>query len=573
MPSTMADARARPRPANADRSSRITGGDASPDRPTPEARDAAESGDAAAGTPGEASPLDAAPAVEELLLLGLQRQCEEAEASFLADPDGRLLHANAAMQALLPLLEAAAPELMDRLIAEACATCEEPAPPELRGDSWRTLPRQRQRVALPGGEETLLVDLSVCLAADGSLRLISGRLSRAPAAPTGTRLEDMRERFEDIVRLVSDWVWETDRELRLTFVSQRVSETLGQHPRLLLGRSLLDLGQSPQLTALLTEQWRRPFRDVEVEMTGREGRPYLFRLSAVPVYAPESGAFAGYRGTAHDVTRERMRERAILQAKEAAESANRAKSEFLAAISHELRTPLNAVIGFSEVMMTEAFGPMGKSIYAEYARDIHDSAAHLLELINDILDVSKIEAGKLQLDEEETDLAGLIHSTARLVRPRAAENGIALELEVAEALPEVTLDARAIKQVLLNLLSNAVKFTERGGRVRLAATVGAGGDFQLCVDDSGIGMTGEEIRVALTPFGQVDSSLSRKFQGTGLGLPLSKGLVELHGGRLEIDSRKPGGTCVRVRLPAWRVAGQAAPPTQPPTQPPPPSAA
>jgi PAS domain S-box-containing protein len=494
--------------------------------------------------------------LEELLLLGLQRQADDGEASFLADADARLIQANAAMQALLPLLEAGAPQLLERLIAETLAEAQERGG-DSPGAGWISLPAQVLEARLPDGAELLTATLAVCLDAAGQPLLLSGRLRRAESE-TGQhraeadRFETMRARFEDIARLVSDWVWETDRELQLTYVSQRVGDTLGQHPRQFLGRSLRELGRSEELTAMLSQEWHRPFRDVEVEMHDREGAARLFRLSAVPVFAPDSGAFVGFRGTAHDVTRERMRERAILQAKEAAESANRAKSEFLAAISHELRTPLNAVIGFSEVMMTETFGPLGQKVYIEYARDIHNSAGHLLELINDILDVSKIEAGKLKLDEEETDVGDLIQAAARLVRPRAVENGVSLAVEIEPTLPEITLDARAFKQVLLNLLSNAVKFTERGGGVVLSAELDAEQGFRLAVRDSGIGMTPEEIGVALTPFGQVDSSLSRKFQGTGLGLPLTKGLVELHGGDMEIESRKPGGTSVTVRLPAWR---------------------
>ena len=498
------------------------------------------------------------PASADLILLGLKRQCEEADASFLTDQDGRLLHSNVSLQALLPLLDHAEPALLDRLISEALAFAHDRLILEAHSEGWHSLPRRRQPLSLPSGEELLLIDISLLLDADQTVKLLSGRLSRRPLDTVGPRSENVRERFEDIVRLVTDWVWETDRDLRLTYVSQRVNETLGQHPRLLIGRSLLDLGKSPKLSELLTTQWRRPFRDVEVEIMDREGRSRLFRLSAVPFYDPDHGTFAGYRGTAHDLTLERLREHAILQAKEAAEASNRAKSEFLAAISHELRTPLNAVIGFSEIMMTQAFGPIGTPVYAEYAQDIHQSAGHLLELINDILDISKIEAGKLSIDDEETDLNALIRSTARLVDARASENGVTLELVIAEGLPEVTLDARAIKQVLLNLLSNSVKFTERGGRISLKAGVAASGDFLLRVQDSGIGMDSDEIGVALSPFGQVDSSLSRKFQGTGLGLPLSKGLVELHGGTLEIESRKPGGTCVTVRLPAWRVVTQVA---------------
>jgi len=235
-----------------------------------------------------------------------------------------------------------------------------------------------------------------------------------------------------------------------------------------------------------------------------------------------------------------------------AAAANQAKSAFLAAMSHELRTPLNAIIGFSEVMATEAFGAIGLPRYRDYARDIHTSGAHLLALINDILDLSRIDAGDARLEEKGIDLADLVTESLRMVDGQAAKGGLTLTTAFAPDLPRVRGDARRLKQVLINLLANAVKFTPAGGTVAVRVRR-AGGGIAISVADTGIGIAPGDIPRALEPFGQVDSSLARKYDGVGLGLPLAKQLIELHGGTLRLTSTLYVGTTVTVTLPASRL--------------------
>jgi len=244
--------------------------------------------------------------------------------------------------------------------------------------------------------------------------------------------------------------------------------------------------------------------------------------------------------------------RALRQAEEAREQAamaSRTKSEFLANMSHELRTPLNAIIGFSEVMAQQMYGPLGNDKYREYAIDVENSGRHLLAIINDILDLSKIEAGKLELHREPVDPRAVIDLCNRLVRERARDAGLRLTVRMGDGeLPLLEADETKLKQILLNLLSNAVKFTPAGKEVELS--VAADARFVVfTVADRGIGMTQAELKTALEPFRQVENSLARRHAGTGLGLPLAKRLTELHGGVFEITSAKGVGTTVQVRLP------------------------
>jgi signal transduction histidine kinase len=242
-----------------------------------------------------------------------------------------------------------------------------------------------------------------------------------------------------------------------------------------------------------------------------------------------------------------------------ATSANSAKSAFLAHMSHELRTPLNAILGFSEVMKQEIFGPVGNTRYREYAADIHASGQHLLALINDILDLSKIEAGKAELHEEDCDAGQAIAEALRLVAASADAGGLVIDTHVAAGLPGLQADNRSLKQLLANLLSNAVKFTPRGGRVDITAYLRPSGEFAIAVRDTGIGMKPDQIPLALTPFKQLDNTLTRKHVGSGLGLPICASLIKLHGGRLEIDSAPGQGTTVTVVFPRQRVRTSEAP--------------
>ncbi|HEV2672975.1 MAG TPA: ATP-binding protein [Aliidongia sp.] len=260
------------------------------------------------------------------------------------------------------------------------------------------------------------------------------------------------------------------------------------------------------------------------------------------------GSIVGIRT---DITELKRRESALFEAKEVAESANRAKSEFLANISHELRTPLNAIIGFSELIIAETMGPIAKP-YREYLQDVLNSGRHLLELINDILDLAKAEAGQLDLNEEALDLKSVIDGVVRLMRERAMRSGLRLVAEVADGLAPLRADPRKLRQILLNLISNAVKFTPAGGSVRVEAERAPDGDLLMRVIDTGIGIAAEDIAIALKPFGQVDGTLSRKYEGTGLGLPLTRAMVELHNGQILIESEIDQGTTVTIRLPSDR---------------------
>jgi signal transduction histidine kinase len=254
-----------------------------------------------------------------------------------------------------------------------------------------------------------------------------------------------------------------------------------------------------------------------------------------------------------EVASHRMTEAKLRRAKEDAERADRAKSTFLANTSHELRTPLNAIIGFSEVIRSETFGPVDNPRYHEYLKDIYDSGCHLLRIINDILDLSKIEAGKATLDKEErVELRPTVEAATRMVQTQAEAANIALVLDFVRPLPAVSGSGRMLQQVFINLLANAVKFTPSGGRITVSAGPLGERDVAVTISDTGIGMSDEDIEVALTAFGQVDSKMARRYDGTGLGLPLAKAIVELHRGRLEIDSRPGRGTTILVLLPRLR---------------------
>jgi PAS domain S-box-containing protein len=370
-------------------------------------------------------------------------------------------------------------------------------------------------------------------------------------------LRDSEQRFRDYAESSSDWFWETDANHRFVDTWNRFPS--GPLPlRTSRGKQRWDIAVDVEAEP---EKWREhravldrhePFRNFTYEIGMPDGTTRYISVSGKPVFDAE-GRFGGYRGSGRDVTETMTQDLTLRQAMVDAEAANAAKTQFLANMSHELRTPLNAILGFSEVIKDEMFGPIGNPRYREYAEDILRSGRHLLELISDILDMSKIEAGKLVLHEEPIKLDEVVESCLPLVRQRAAESGVALKVEVPAALPALFADETRLRQILLNLLTNAVKFTPHGGYVRVGGHLAPGGAFVLEVEDSGIGMSQQDIALALLPFHQIDNASAKRFEGTGLGLPLTKRLVELHGGVIEIDSALGRGTTVTIRFPASRM--------------------
>ena len=242
----------------------------------------------------------------------------------------------------------------------------------------------------------------------------------------------------------------------------------------------------------------------------------------------------------------------LAAARIAADGSNMAKANFLANMSHELRTPLNAILGFSEIIKSAAFGPIGSN-YREYAGDIHSSGSHLLSLINEVLDLSKLEAGQFKLVEQYVNLVDLVESSTRFVEPQAQNGRVGLSHSIEPAVSLIRADERRMRQVLINILANAVKFTPPGGQVGLTVRR-TGKGLLIQISDTGIGIPADKIEMAMEPFSQVEAGANRNYQGTGLGLPLAKRLVELHGGSLSLESEVSRGTVVSILLPPDRIA-------------------
>jgi PAS domain S-box-containing protein len=347
-------------------------------------------------------------------------------------------------------------------------------------------------------------------------------------------------------------VFITNRDGSIEFVNDQFTkltgysadEVIGENPRILKSIDTLpDVHEEIWRHITMGREWRGEIKDRH-----KNGSAFWAYATIAPV-KNANGEITHFVATHEDITERKQVEERLRNAIERAEVASRTKSELMANMSHELRTPLNAIIGFSDTILNGVFGALNNARYEEYLHDIHDSGKHLLELINDILDVSAIEAGKLELHLEPLDVEDVVRSSLRLVQHRADANQIKLDLQIEPNLPGLMGDARRIKQVLLNLLSNAVKFTPEHGRVTLTASTLADGGLCIEVIDTGIGMDDAGLVIALTQFGQVDSKLARKYEGTGLGLPLSKSMVEAHNGTLEIRSRLGHGTKVRVCFP------------------------
>ena len=371
---------------------------------------------------------------------------------------------------------------------------------------------------------------------------------------TAEALRASEQRVLDFARMSTDFLWEVDAEFHFTWVSDspmiramRIPERMGMAPWDAIGGDVTN----PNWVWLQDQMLaRRPFRDFRDEEVDAHGEHHIVSINGNPVF-DAAATFIGFRGTGRDITSDVMAARELELAKEHAESSSRAKSEFLANMSHELRTPLNAIIGFSELIRDQPFDRIAAN-YTCYATEINTAGHDLLDMINDVLDLSKIEAGKYQLTDDAVGLAMVVRSCIAMLRLRANESGVRIENRVNGNHVTVRGDWRAVKQIVLNLLDNAVKFTPRDGLVALSMEQTDAG-VAVVVADTGIGIEAAVVESLGQPFCQADASISRKFGGSGLGLAICRKLLNLHGGSLTIASTPGEGTTVRATFPHERI--------------------
>ena len=361
-------------------------------------------------------------------------------------------------------------------------------------------------------------------------------------------------RVLDFAQMSADWFWELDDGLRFSWVSDNpmihamgIPQRMGMTPWDALGASLDDPHWQKLRDDLSSHQPFRDFRDDEIDHSGQH---HSVSINGNPVF-DASGRFVGYRGTGRDITADVEAARELEMAKDHAEAASRIKSEFLANMSHELRTPLNAIIGFSELIHDQPSDKIGDT-YVEYATEINTAGHHLLDMINDVLDLSKIEAGRYELANETVDLGRVVRSCIGMLRPRANEGGVRIDNRIKGVIVALRADTRAIKQVVLNLLSNAIKFTSNGGVVSVDVERSDIG-IALIIADTGIGIDPAALQSLFQPFKQADASISRRFGGSGLGLAICQKLLALHSATLTLDSAPGSGTTARVVFPLKRI--------------------
>ena len=414
---------------------------------------------------------------------------------------------------------------------------------------------------VPGGVKMQAFILNPVLDADGRVRYID--VMARPEMLDSAQIQ--RERDDAIMLLTSLFdasglgIIVTDHHGRIVRVNDTFLGEYGWSREDLLGEEFTtmipeeDEAISRKLYAAFIERGKHGTR--ELRILKKDGTAAYVVITTALMELTQKRRFMV--STIRDVTERKNMMRRLQRAKEDADVANRAKSSFLANMSHELRTPLNAIIGFSEMIKNQTFGPINNPKYEEYLGDIHFSARHLLDIINDVLDMSKIEAGKVALMETDVAVGDVLHSVMRIMCDRAQAANVSIDLKVDPSLPHMRGDQRLLRQILINLVSNAVKFSPPGEKVEIRALRGDDKGLKIEVADTGCGIPEGKMRYVMEPFGQINDPRSFKGQGTGLGLPLAKAMTELHNGCLNLESREGLGTTATLHFPPERLIADA----------------
>lgn len=394
---------------------------------------------------------------------------------------------------------------------------------------------------------------------DESYKIVGSMTDVEERRQTEQALVEAEKKYRNIVQHASAGIYQATKEGQFISVNNAMAKILGYDSPDDILQEITDISKQLYLNPGERDRFIRELdrkdevMDFENKIVRKDGSEIWVRENTRLV-RDDTGKILFFEGTMEDITQRKLAEIALIEAKQQSDLANRAKSEFLANMSHELRTPLNAIIGFSEIIKNEVFGPVGRKEYWEYSNDIFESGKRLLNVINEILDVSKIEAGERQLNEGVIDLGKVLEACIGLQRARAQAGELSLALELSPMMPKVIGEELAMKQIFMNLLSNAIKFTPNGGHISIRDDLDDEGNLSVSVTDTGIGIDAANIQKAISPFGQIDNSLSRDNSGTGLGLTLVNALINLHGGSMDIISQKNIGTTVTIIIPRRRVA-------------------